>query len=205
MSTSYKLYYFNGKGRAESIRIMFRLAGVAFEDCRFEEAEWPAIKPSIPILQVPMLEIDGKKCGQSKAIIRYLAKKYGLFGKDDLEAFYIDTVIDTADDIVPPWDLIFFATSEEEKAKHTKNFKEVEAPLIYQRLTRLLEQDHAGDYFVGNELTAADVHFFSMVDFAEIYFPNSMAKFPKLQSLFDRVAANPKVAEWRKIRPVTSW
>ena len=44
----------------------------------------------------------------------------GLFGKDDLEAFYIDTVIDTADDIVPPWDLIFFATSEEEKVMTIK-------------------------------------------------------------------------------------
>ncbi len=109
-------------------------------------------RPAIPTLQVPMLEVDGKKFGQSKAIIRYLAKTYGFWGKDDIEGFCIDTVIETADDIVPPWDLIYFATSEEEKAKHTKNFQEVAVPVIYQRLTRLLELDHAGDYFVGDKV-----------------------------------------------------
>ena len=39
MST-YKLYYFNTRGSAEPIRIMFAQAGVKYEDVRFEREQW---------------------------------------------------------------------------------------------------------------------------------------------------------------------
>lgn len=38
------------------------------------------------------------------------------------------------------------------------------------------------------QLTAADVHFLTMVEAVEMYFPNSLAKYPKLKAVFDRVA-----------------
>lgn len=43
---SYKLYYFNVRGRGELARLVLNYAGVPFEDYRFEMADWPAIKPS---------------------------------------------------------------------------------------------------------------------------------------------------------------
>ena len=43
---SYKLTYFNGRGRAETIRMIFAQAGVAYEDVRIEGAQWPQLKPS---------------------------------------------------------------------------------------------------------------------------------------------------------------
>jgi len=43
---SYRLTYFNGRGRAELIRMIFAQAGVAYEDVRIERAEWPQLKPS---------------------------------------------------------------------------------------------------------------------------------------------------------------
>ena len=39
MST-YKLYYFNSRGSAEPIRIIFAQAGVKYEDIRFEREQW---------------------------------------------------------------------------------------------------------------------------------------------------------------------
>ena len=40
------LIYFNGKGRAEVTRLMFALAGVAFEDKRYSPKEWGQLKSS---------------------------------------------------------------------------------------------------------------------------------------------------------------
>lgn len=48
---------------------------------------------------MPVLIIDGKQYAQSAAIARYLAKQYGLAGKDDLENLQIDVVVDVCADL----------------------------------------------------------------------------------------------------------
>lgn len=55
--SEYKLYYFNGRGRAEFIRLIFVAAGQKFEDVRFAGEEWPAHKAKSPTGQAPFLEI----------------------------------------------------------------------------------------------------------------------------------------------------
>ena len=40
MSTAYKLYYFNARGGAEPIRIIFAQAGVEYRDYRMEREQW---------------------------------------------------------------------------------------------------------------------------------------------------------------------
>jgi len=41
---SYKLLYFNARGAAELARLVFKQAGVEFEDFRFTREEWPNYK-----------------------------------------------------------------------------------------------------------------------------------------------------------------
>ena len=47
---------------------------------------------------MPVLEVDGKMISQSNAIARYLARKYGIAGKDEWEQaqadMYVDCIID---------------------------------------------------------------------------------------------------------------
>jgi Glutathione S-transferase, N-terminal domain len=53
----------------------------------------------MPMGQMPMLEVDGKKMYQSISICRYLAKKVGLGGSTDFEDYEIDNVVDTVNDL----------------------------------------------------------------------------------------------------------
>lgn len=53
----------------------------------------------MPMGQVPVLEIDGKKYNQSKAISRYIAKKCNMYGSDDIEALEIDATVDSLNDM----------------------------------------------------------------------------------------------------------
>lgn len=43
--------------RAEVTRVLFNLGGVAFEDFKFDQAEWPELKKKMPTGQVPVLEV----------------------------------------------------------------------------------------------------------------------------------------------------
>ncbi len=44
--TKYRLIYFNFMGKAETIRLLFALARVPYDDVRISKAEWPQYKPS---------------------------------------------------------------------------------------------------------------------------------------------------------------
>ncbi|XP_070265033.1 hematopoietic prostaglandin D synthase isoform X2 [Myotis yumanensis] len=44
---SYKLIYFNMRGRAEIIRYIFAYLDIKYEDHRIEQADWPEIKPNL--------------------------------------------------------------------------------------------------------------------------------------------------------------
>jgi prostaglandin-H2 D-isomerase / glutathione transferase len=52
----------------------------------------------MPLGQMPLLEIDGKRIHQSISICRYLARQIGLAGSTDMESFEIDSVVDTCND-----------------------------------------------------------------------------------------------------------
>lgn len=52
----------------------------------------------MPMGQMPVLEVDGKRAHQSIACSRFLAKKVGLVGADAWEDLEIDTVVDTIND-----------------------------------------------------------------------------------------------------------
>lgn len=43
---NYKLTYFNSRGKAEIIRLLFAEANAKYEDVRLDRADWPNLKPS---------------------------------------------------------------------------------------------------------------------------------------------------------------
>lgn len=53
----------------------------------------------MPMGQMPVLEVDGKRVHQSIAILRYVAKLVGLTGADDWENAQIDSAVDTVNDL----------------------------------------------------------------------------------------------------------
>jgi glutathione S-transferase len=61
----YELLYFNGAGRAETIRLMLQASGVDWDDKRFGFQEWPEIKERTPLGAVPVLKIDDVSYCQS--------------------------------------------------------------------------------------------------------------------------------------------
>jgi glutathione S-transferase len=131
MST-YKLYYFNVRGRAEIARLIFSAAGEQFEDIRYERNEWSSHKSEMPLGQMPVLEVDGVKLTQSMTIARFLAKQFGLAGKDNLEEDKVDVVVDTSIDLAVKLLPILYELDEGKKKIEMKNSSLTNCRNIYE-------------------------------------------------------------------------
>ncbi|KAM4770670.1 glutathione S-transferase 3-like isoform 2-T2 [Rhinophrynus dorsalis] len=103
MAEKPKLYYFNGRGKMESIRWLLATAGVEFEEEFIETREqYESLLRDGALLfqQVPMVDIDGMKLVQAKAILQYIAAKHDLYGKDLKEKALIDMYVEGTTDLM---------------------------------------------------------------------------------------------------------
>uniref|UniRef100_A0A914QC33 glutathione transferase n=1 Tax=Panagrolaimus davidi TaxID=227884 RepID=A0A914QC33_9BILA len=101
-----KIFYFDARGLAEPSRLILHFANIEFEDIRINNEEWPAIKSTTKTGKIPYLEFDGHLIVESYAMHRFLARKYGLAGKDEFEQAKVDGIADIAKDFyksVAPW------------------------------------------------------------------------------------------------------
>lgn len=201
MST-YKLYYFNLRGRAEACRLIFAAADQKFEDMRFDHAQWPEHKSEMPLGQVPVLEVNGVKLPQSTAIARFLAKQFQLAGKDNFSQAQADAVVDTVNDLFAAFAPIF---QEKDETKKNELFQKFETEVLPKHLTNLETlgklYGKGGPFFVGNELTWADLVVYANTEYLLSKSGSTFDKFPWLQQNRAAVEKQPRIAQYLKARP----
>jgi glutathione S-transferase len=203
MST-YKLSYFNGRGWAETSRLIFAAAGQKFEDVRYEHEHWPEHKAEMPLGQMPVLEIDGTKLPQSMAIARFLANQFHLAGKNNLEHAKADAVVDTIKDLITKMMPVRMEKDETKKKELTQKFLEEELPKHLQNLEVLGKlYGNGGHFFVGGHLTWADLMFYDLTDTLDTFGGNSLNNHTWLKQNREEVGKQPKIAEYVKNRPKT--
>ncbi|XP_008203102.1 glutathione S-transferase [Nasonia vitripennis] len=197
----YKLTYFPVKALGEPIRFLFSYGGVDFVDDRFDQADWPKIKPTTPFGQVPILEVDGKKVCQSTAICRYLAKQFGLAGKDDWEALEIDAAVDTIHDLRAKIAAHHYENNATAKAEKLAAAKEL-VPFYVQRLDEQVKRN--GGYLVGGKLSWADIVLVGLLDYLNFMSGhNIIENAVNLKALEAKVLAQPGIKAWVAKRPKT--
>ncbi|XP_076238997.1 glutathione S-transferase-like [Calliopsis andreniformis] len=196
---NYKLTYFPLKGLAEPIRFLLSYGGVDFEDNRFNREDWPKLKPEMPFGQVPILEVDGKKVCQSVAISRYLAKQFGLAGKNDWEALEIDMTVDTIHDVRAKIAAYHYENNEAVKAEKLAIAKEV-VPYYLERLDAQVKRNDG--YFVGGALSWADISLVALLDYLNYMMKSDIIEnYENLKQLKEKVLAEPKIKSWVEKRP----
>ncbi|XP_046852796.1 glutathione S-transferase 1-like [Xenia sp. Carnegie-2017] len=202
----YKLTYFNVRGRAEAIRLLFAAAGVKYEDCRIGKEEFQQLKSSgkLPFNQVPILEFDDKIIAQTSAIMRYLGRETGFAPEDSYEVVKADMIGDAMIDILKKAKKFFVEKDEEKKEKLIKEFYEEILPNSLKPLEKMLKSSNEKN-FAANKLTYADINFFAGLDllFQETKedIPPILDNYPCLKELYQNIRYLPGVDEWIKKRP----
>ena len=80
-----KLQYLSIRYLAEPARLILHYAGESFEDERLTPENWEPVKASSPYNTVPILTVDGEQIAQSMSIYHYLARRFNLAGKSEIE------------------------------------------------------------------------------------------------------------------------
>ncbi|XP_065197914.1 hematopoietic prostaglandin D synthase-like [Sycon ciliatum] len=215
----YTLTYFDTIGHAQATRYMFALAGVDFDDRRVSEAEWRRIQRTVPLEQLPVLEVEGMGAlHQSVCIDRFVAKQLGFYGKTDVEAAQIDqihTTIAEAGRLVMPFVQNMFATSPSDVQPVAVGLDTEEGvEKLRTHLPRYLNflnsqvvanetvngQDAEGVYFVGTSLSLADIYWACAWEIAtELDTENTLLEdYPKLFNLAKRVSKLPAIQEYKR-------
>ncbi|CAF1468381.1 unnamed protein product [Adineta ricciae] len=203
---TYKLYYFNARGRAEIARLIFAAAGETFEDVRYEREEWPSHKSEMPLGQMPVLDVDGVKLPQSMAIARFLSKQFQLAGKDNLEQAKVDAIVDTSIDLATKYIPIHMQQDESKKKEELNKFFADELPKHLKNFETLGKlYSNGGQFFVGNYLTFADLEVYDMLGYIIKVDDNILQPYPWLERNRQLVEKNPKIAEYLNNRKETSF
>nr|ANS53396.1 glutathione-S-transferase sigma class 2 [Sitophilus oryzae] len=196
MAPTYKLYYFDTPGRGEKIRYIFAYAKQDFEDIRITKDLWPEFKKKTPYGQVPVLEIDGKPIAQSFSICRYLARKFNLDGKNELEALECDSMVETLGDLIQKSKKYLTETDPKQKEIEKRKLFEEDVPFFFKKFEDIVSKN--GGYTVGSQITWSDFHFANILPEFEKSSPGLLKSYPALNSLIDKVSNLPSIKEWKE-------
>ncbi|KAM5256482.1 glutathione S-transferase alpha-3-like [Ctenodactylus gundi] len=197
MAAKPMLHYYDARGRMESIRWLLATVGVEFEE-KFVKtrAELDKLRDAGILMfgQVPMVEIDGMKLVQSKAILNYIANKYNLYGKDIKEKALIDMYSEGVADL-DKMVLHHPYLSPEEKEVSLAQIKDKARNRYFPAFEKVLKS-HGQDYLVGNNLSKADVLLVELIYHVEELDSRITASFPLLQALRTRISNLPNVKKF---------
>uniref|UniRef100_A0A803SYC8 glutathione transferase n=1 Tax=Anolis carolinensis TaxID=28377 RepID=A0A803SYC8_ANOCA len=197
MTEKPKLYYFDGRGKMEPIRWLLAAAGVEFEEEYLEtreQYEKLLQDGSLLFQQVPMVEIDGMKMVQTRAILSYIAGKHNLYGKDLKERAIIDMYVEGTTDLMGLI-LMFPFLSTEDKEKQLATIIEKATKRYFPVYEKVLK-DHGQDFLVGNQFSWADVHLMEALLMVEEKSSNVLAEFPQLQAFKTRISNIPNIKKF---------
>uniref|UniRef100_A0A8C2YQW5 Glutathione S-transferase n=1 Tax=Chinchilla lanigera TaxID=34839 RepID=A0A8C2YQW5_CHILA len=176
------LHDFNGRSRMESIRWLLAAAGVEFEE-KFitcpEDLERLKNDGLLMFQQIPLVEMDGMKLVQSRAILNYIATKYNLYGKDMKERLLIDMY---TEGILDLYEIVsrLPRTPPDQIDSKTALIRDRTKNRYFPVFEKVLKS-HGQDYLVGNKLSRVDILLVELLYLVEEVDVSLLADFPLLQ------------------------
>jgi glutathione S-transferase len=151
--------------------------------------------------RVPLFNFNGTTIGQSKTIERFVAKKFGFMGTNEIEEALIDMLTEHVRDIKQKYNDSKSGKSGDELATAKSNFISSELPKWAQKLEKCVGKE---GFSVGSKLSLADI---TIQQLFQDYFDDkegaaaSIEPLPGLSAIVANVAA--AASNWFSTRPST--
>eukprot|EP00483_Globobulimina_turgida_P000953 UN00955 len=175
---SIRISYFPMQGRAGALRAAAAVGGLSYEDefVSFEEQKqakadgkrrWTGL-PEMTLFSKEGREVQ--RIGQSNACLRYIGGLSGLYPtRNRLFRAYVDEIIDSIEDVIKMISSSIHEKDEEKKkTMRLALMKDDKLPFWFSKFEqRFAENGRKGNkngYFVGDNLTVADIKFYFIGD-----------------------------------------
>ncbi|CAH8643789.1 unnamed protein product [Schistosoma mattheei] len=191
-----KVIYFNGRGRAESIRMTLVAAGVNYEDERISFQDWPKIKPTIPGGRLPAVKIT-----DNHGHVKWM--KHHMMGGTEEEYYNVEKLIGQAEDLEHEYYKTLMKP-EEEKQKITKEILNGKVPVLLDIICESLKAS-TGKLAVGDKVTLADLVLIAVIDHVTDLDKEFLTgKYPEIHKHRENLlASSPRLAKYLSDRAAT--
>ena len=209
-----KLVYFNGRGMAETSRLLLAAADCEYEDFRYpleiidmktykfnrekfdEDNKNGLLNKSMG--KVPFLIVNGKTISQSKSVERYLADKFNMMGDGDEEKALIDSYCEYLRDFKTVY----------QKSKKNDEVSEWFLKTLPSKLLGFETLLQENNYDTTSKINLADISIYS---FLCEYFDNktdtknAYKDCEILKLIVKKVSENERITNWINNRPATGF
>ena len=157
----YKLYYFNGNGKAIIIRAIFHYSKAKFNDIKITKEDWKKLKQTgkFECEELPVMEYKNKLYYQMHAIEQYLGYAFNIHGKNIEDEYQINCLLDSFDDLFTIFKHFTWPETEEDK-EHLQDYKKA-FKSKYAFFVSILEKKYSDKgkdkYYLGNYFSLADI------------------------------------------------
>ncbi|KAI1714936.1 putative glutathione S-transferase gst-36 [Ditylenchus destructor] len=216
MTDEYTLYAIHSRyrPRAEPIRMIFHYGKQPFKDVHVDASEFGAMKDKVPLRQFPTIEVKspGKTfmLGQTTTILRFLARKFDLMPKDEVEEALCDMYgeyIQEFEDLIARWQWSLYTQSYWEiEADFFKGKVVGMANRIGKVLSKAIEKNGTG-FLVGSKLTWSDIFLAEVVDKLYAFHKKNdlFAEYPVIEKHHNMVYSLPELLDYVSNRPQFVW
>ncbi|KYO31268.1 NADH dehydrogenase [ubiquinone] flavoprotein 1, mitochondrial [Alligator mississippiensis] len=196
MPGPFTITYFPLRGRAEVIRMLLSDQGQQWKEDVVTQELWQKgeLKKSCLFGQLPKFQDGDLTLYQSNAILRHLARTFGLYGKDLKEATLLDVANDGVEDLRRKYIHLIFQNYDDGKAAYVEAL-----PTELRPFETLLSQNHGGQTFiVGDQISFADYDLVELLHAHLLLAPGCLNAFPLLSAYVERAA--PKKMQFGSLR-----
>jgi glutathione S-transferase len=175
---------------------IFNFGGIEFEDVRMTGPALMGARASgdvkPPFNQFPMLEVDGTPLAQSATLIRFAAKKAGLYPAGELESYIAESIVEQCNDIAGAMYGVFYGgVSEADRPAAIEKVMKEKMPNLLKGIANYLGGKTY--FFSETEPCFADITMFVTMQTASFYGFDLVSVEPSLAKLHDAVKAHPKL------------
>ncbi|KAK9712891.1 Glutathione S-transferase [Basidiobolus ranarum] len=167
--------------------------------CDIYFQNWAEEKANTPFGCLPVLTEyfeDGSKfqLGESHAIERYLARKFGLLGSNEQEAALIDSFGEGWSSLINTMAKARFGSTDAIKEAAEANFVTIASEII-QYHEKQLEKNGNG-YYVGSKLSLIDILAYTTMHLMKIFGNDTFDNAPVLNKIFETVKNDPIIGAY---------